>query len=88
MTRFHGSLATILAVLGCLQILGCTQAAEKATIQKLDANGVKIVYFVQGKGEPVVLIHGWLSSAGINLALPGTSDLLSKDYQVIALDVR
>src|SRR5262249_45170033 len=31
---------------------------------------------------------GWLSSAGVNWALPGISELLAKDYQVIALDVR
>lgn len=85
MTRVHGSL-TVLVM--WLQLSGCAPAAEKAAIEKFDSNGVKIAYFVQGRGEPVVLIHGWLSSAGINWALPGTSDLLSKDYQVIALDVR
>jgi pimeloyl-ACP methyl ester carboxylesterase len=64
------------------------RAAEQPPAQTFDANGVKISYFVQGKGEPVVLLHGWLSSAGVNWALPGTSALLAKDYQVIALDVR
>jgi pimeloyl-ACP methyl ester carboxylesterase len=49
---------------------------------------VKIVYLIEGKGEPVILIHGWLSSAGINWALPGTVALLAKNHQVIALDVR
>jgi pimeloyl-ACP methyl ester carboxylesterase len=57
-------------------------------VQTFDSDGVKLSYFVQGKGEPVVLIHGWLSDGGINWALPGTSGLLAKDYQVIALDVR
>ena len=57
-------------------------------MQTFDANCVKIAYFVQGKGQPVVLIHGWLSSAGINWTLPGTAALLAKDFQVIALDVR
>jgi hypothetical protein len=28
--------------------------------ETLDAKGVKIKYFVQGSGEPVVLIHGLL----------------------------
>jgi len=67
---------------------GLAHAADKPTVETFDASGVKISYFVQGKGEPVVLIHGWLSAAGINWALPGTSDLLARDYQVIALDVR
>src|SRR5262249_27434528 len=68
--------------------VGCVRDADKLTVQTFDSNGVKIAYFTQGKGEPVVLIHGWLSSAGINWALPGISGALAKDYQVIALDVR
>jgi pimeloyl-ACP methyl ester carboxylesterase len=53
-----------------------------------DSGGVKIAYTVRGKGEPVILIHGWLSSGWINWDLPGTTDLLAKDHQVITLDVR
>jgi pimeloyl-ACP methyl ester carboxylesterase len=87
MTRTPRLLA-ILAALICSDHLGYARAAELPTVQTFDSNGVKIAYFVQGKGEPVVLIHGWLSSAGINWALPGTSDLLARDFQVIALDVR
>src|SRR5690242_19215820 len=67
---------------------GLSLAAERPAGQMLDANGVKIWYSVQGKGEPVVLIHGWLSSAGINWELPGITALLAKSYQVISLDVR
>jgi pimeloyl-ACP methyl ester carboxylesterase len=64
------------------------QPADKAKIETLDASGVKLAYFVQGKGEPVVLVHGWLSSAGINWALPGISDYLAKDFKLLAVDVR
>jgi pimeloyl-ACP methyl ester carboxylesterase len=67
---------------------GLAYAADKPAIQMFDSNGVKIAYFVQGEGEPVVLIHGWLSSAGINWALPGITGLLAKDHKVIAVDVR
>jgi pimeloyl-ACP methyl ester carboxylesterase len=51
-----------------------------------DSNGVKIHYTVQGKGEPVVLIHGYAVNIGWNWAavLPD----LTKDYQVIAIDNR
>lgn len=87
MTQFR-CLLTMLAALACPAHLGLARAADNLSVQTFDANGVKIAYFVQGKGEPVVLIHGWLSSAGINWALPGISGLLAKDYQVIALDVR
>jgi pimeloyl-ACP methyl ester carboxylesterase len=87
MTPFR-CLLIMLAALAWPAHFGLAHAADKAITQTFDANGVKIAYSVQGKGEPVVLIHGWLSSAGINWALPGTSALLARDYQVIALDVR
>ena len=60
-----------------------------------DSHGVKIRYVVAGKGEPVVLIHGF--SANLEMAwqqLPklfGQPDILqalAKDYHVIALDCR
>jgi pimeloyl-ACP methyl ester carboxylesterase len=85
MTRCH-ALLTRLAVLWFSASFAF--AADKPIVKTFDADAVKIGYFVQGKGEPVVLIHGWLSSAGINWALPGISDLLARDFQVIALDVR
>ncbi|HYF47822.1 MAG TPA: alpha/beta hydrolase [Planctomycetota bacterium] len=56
--------------------------------ETLNAKGVKIHYIVEGKGEPVVLIHGFLSSALLNWQLPGVSGALSKDYKVILMDVR
>lgn len=69
-------------------IVGLAHAADRPRLSRFNANGLKIAYFVQGEGEPVVLIHGWLSSAGINWLLPGTSSLLARDHKVIALDVR
>lgn len=81
-------LLPILALLGCSAPIGQAEAAEKPATQTFNSNGTKIAYFVQGKGQPVVLIHGWLSSAGINWTLPGTTDLLAKDFQVIGIDVR
>lgn len=87
MKRFHCLLTTV-AALACAAHGGCYFSGDKPSVQTFDSGGVKLTYFVQGKGEPVVLIHGWLSSAGVNWALPGTSDLLARDYQVIALDVR
>ena len=38
-------------------------AADKPTTGSFDANGVKISYAVQGKGDAVILIHGWPLSA-------------------------
>jgi len=84
-------LCCLLAVTAALVGPDCSQSAAdggKPNIDSFKSNGVKIAYFTEGKGEPVLLIHGWLSSAGINWALPGTSGQLAKDFQVIALDVR
>ena len=61
--------------------------AEEPASQTFDANGVKIHYTVEGKGEPVVLIHGLNASANLNWRLPGIIQELAKDHQVIALDL-
>jgi pimeloyl-ACP methyl ester carboxylesterase len=81
-------LLSILAIVVGLAHIAHAHSGDLPTVQSFDANGVKIRYFVEGKGEPVVLIHGWLSSAGINWALPGPSALLAKNYRIIALDMR
>jgi pimeloyl-ACP methyl ester carboxylesterase len=64
---------------------GCLRAEEPKS-ETFEAKGVKIHYLIAGKGEPVVLLHGLYSSAGINWRLPGVIADLSKDHQVIALD--
>lgn len=86
MTRAWSTL--LITILSSLVPAGTARAGEKPAVHSFDSNGTKIAYFVQGAGEPVVLIHGWISSAGINWILPGTSELLAKDHQVIGLDVR
>lgn len=71
--------------------IGSAQTAGPATeIGFFDSNGVKIRYTAAGEGEPVVLVHGWMSDAtmwGIDAARnpklnppPG--------FRVIALDCR
>ena len=52
------------------------------------SDGVKIAYVEAGKGEPVILIHGFTASAAMNWVAPGVFDALAKDYHVIALDNR
>src|SRR5258708_4213262 len=53
-----------------------------------DSDGVRIHYIVEGKGEPVVLIHGFGVSIAGNWGAPGVIKALSDKYQVIALDNR
>jgi pimeloyl-ACP methyl ester carboxylesterase len=53
-----------------------------------DSDGVKIHYIIEGKGEPVILIHGFAASIAANWGAPGVIKALSENYQVIALDNR
>jgi pimeloyl-ACP methyl ester carboxylesterase len=64
-----------------------------------NSNGVKIHYIVEGRGEPVVLIHGFTADIDKNWRtgfMPSADDatgpriieMLAKNYQVIAIDNR
>jgi pimeloyl-ACP methyl ester carboxylesterase len=53
-----------------------------------DSNGVKIRYLVEGRGESVLLIHGFTLDVEKSWGNPGTLKSLAKDYRVIALDNR
>jgi pimeloyl-ACP methyl ester carboxylesterase len=57
-----------------------------------DSNGVKIRYVTAGKGEPVVLIHGWMSDSSMwGRDWAGNTKLdtsRSKGFQLIAIDCR
>jgi pimeloyl-ACP methyl ester carboxylesterase len=59
----------------------------RASAESFEAKGVRLHYTIEGKGEPVVLIHGLNSSSRLNWGRPGVISLLSKNYQVIALDM-
>lgn len=87
--RFRFWLAlSAFAALACSMPLGCAWAADRPAPQTFNSNGTKLSFTVQGKGEPVILVHGWLSSGGLNWGLPGTSAQLAKNYEVITIDVR
>jgi pimeloyl-ACP methyl ester carboxylesterase len=53
-----------------------------------DSAGVRIHYVVEGKGEPVVLVHGFAVDIASNWAEPGIIKGLADRYQVIAIDNR
>ncbi|MBL8521582.1 MAG: alpha/beta hydrolase [Betaproteobacteria bacterium] len=61
--------------------------AQDRQDQFFDSGGVRIRYFEQGMGEPVVLVHGYTSSADMWTA-PKVVEDLSKTFRVIALDCR
>ncbi len=53
-----------------------------------ESNGVSIHYTDQGKGVPVVLIHGYSANKDLNWRIPGVLKELARDHRVIAMDVR
>jgi pimeloyl-ACP methyl ester carboxylesterase len=63
-------------------------ARTRAQDESFDSNGVKIHYRVEGKGEPVVLIHGFAVNGSFQWTVPGVSGALAKEYRVITLDDR
>jgi len=50
-----------------------------------DSDGVKIHYVVEGKGEPLLVIHGFSGSAQ---QMSGVNKYLSNNFQVIGMDCR
>ena len=63
-------------------------SASSARADEFSSDGVKIHYIIEGKGEPVILIHGLYSSARMNWEMPGITAELAKHHRVIALDCR
>jgi pimeloyl-ACP methyl ester carboxylesterase len=52
------------------------------------SDGVKIHYYVMGKGTPVVLIHGYTGTAWGNWFANGIAQALAGNHMVVALDCR
>jgi pimeloyl-ACP methyl ester carboxylesterase len=71
-----------------LTLLAMPSRALCAKDQYFDSNGVKIRYIIEGKGEPVLLIHGFTANIEIQWGIPGILPALAKNYQVIAFDNR
>jgi pimeloyl-ACP methyl ester carboxylesterase len=54
-----------------------------------DSEGVKIAYRDEGRGDPILLIHGFASSVAVNWANTGWIETLKRaGYRVIAMDIR
>jgi pimeloyl-ACP methyl ester carboxylesterase len=71
-------------VCGLLLLPGVGRGEEGS----FDSNGVKIHYYIEGKGEPVLLIHGFAFNAQLQWGVSGIIKALAKDNRVIALDLR
>jgi pimeloyl-ACP methyl ester carboxylesterase len=73
----------------CLLIASASFAQDKPKEAYFTASdGVKIHYLVQGKGTPVILIHGYTGTAQGNWFNNGIAQALAKNHMVVALDCR
>jgi pimeloyl-ACP methyl ester carboxylesterase len=81
-----------LSVLTVLVVCGLAPAPVPAADDVFDSNGVKIRYVTEGKGEPVVLIHGWMGDSSMWGRDRSGNTKLNTDgamgFQLIALDCR
>jgi pimeloyl-ACP methyl ester carboxylesterase len=68
-------------------LLALAPAARAADGQYFDAGGVTLHYTVAGRGEPVLVLHGFGDHIGGKLRRT-VLEPLAKDYQVIAFDCR
>jgi pimeloyl-ACP methyl ester carboxylesterase len=80
--RFSISLSVIFAV----SFLSPAHAADRPMPATFEVKGVKLRYYVAGKGEPAVFLHGYTSSSEMNWILPGLFGAVANDHQAIALD--
>ena len=83
---FTGTAGVALLVLACSS-LSATAGKVPADFTEYTAevNGVRLHYFIGGKGSPVVLLHGYAQTSHMwNPVMP----LLAKTYTVIVTDLR
>lgn len=65
------------------------EALRGANMQRFQHEGVEIAFLDEGEGDPIVLVHGFASTAEVNWVYPGWVATLTKaGRRVIALDNR
>lgn len=58
-------------------------------MKSFENDGVELAYITEGSGDPVLLIHGFASSALVNWVQPGwVKTLTEAGYSIVALDNR
>lgn len=60
----------------------------RADHEYFDSNGVKIHYTDEGKGQPLILVHGFAVDGTTNWRLPGFIRYFRKRFRVITMDCR
>jgi pimeloyl-ACP methyl ester carboxylesterase len=85
---------TALSLALCLAMMAAAVLAQNKPQDKpqdgyfTTKDGVKIHYITQGKGTPVILIHGYTGSAQGNWFSNGIAQALAKNHLVVAIDCR
>src|SRR5260221_6336490 len=82
---FHAIVAALSMALSAVLLDPGAALAQSPQSRFADVNGVKLHYLVAGKGDPVVLLHGFAESS--HMWLPLISKLSDK-HTVIAPDLR
>ena len=62
--------------------------ADAAEERFFNSAGIRIRYIEEGRGEPVVLVHGYTSDAETQWTRTSVLQALAARYRVIALDAR
>lgn len=72
-----------------LGLLSVGDASTRTVVDDFfDSQGVRIHYRVEGRGEPVLMIHGFAANIPAQWDLPGVTSALAPSYHLIALDNR
>ncbi len=85
--RRAGIPVAILAILIVAGVLsGCAHGRMSGEVAV--PSGVQLHYTDEGRGEPVILVHGFAVDSELNWRALGISGALAKHYRVITFDVR
>jgi pimeloyl-ACP methyl ester carboxylesterase len=78
----------VVVLAAVLESIAAAQTGTPREDRFFNSSDVKIRYVDVGRGEPVVLIHGFSSSLDGNWGANGIIDTLAKEFRVVALDCR
>lgn len=84
----HWARIFLLSIAAICLVPGITPAfaQEKPEIKYAEVNGVKLAYYTRGRGAPLLMINGFLST--MSLWDPALLDELSKENQLVLYDNR
>lgn len=73
----------------CALAIASASPGQQSGGESFDSDGVRIHYVDRGRGEPVVLLHGFTGSYARHWEAPGVIEALeTAGYRVIAMDCR